>query len=62
MESKKPWQSKTLLVNAVCALSALLYPPVGQWIAAHPVEVATMFSLLNMVLRLVTKVPVTIGE
>jgi len=54
MEAKKPWQSKTILLNFVVAASALFYPPVGEWIAAHPVEVASLFSLGNIFLRLVT--------
>jgi hypothetical protein len=60
--SKKPWQSKTILLNFVVAASALFYPPVGEWIAAHPVEVASLFSLGNIVLRLVTKNAISISE
>jgi len=63
MEStKKPWQSKTILVNFVVAASALFYPPVAQWISANPVEVASLFSILNIVLRLVSKNAIGISE
>lgn len=61
-QTKKPWQSKTILVNALVAVSALVYPPVAQWIAEHPVEVSSLFALLNIVLRLVTKDRVAITE
>lgn len=59
---KKPWQSKTILVNFLVAASALFYPPVGEWVSANPSEVATLFSILNIVLRLVTKDKIAISE
>lgn len=51
---KKPWQSKTIIVNLLSALGAAFYPPLTQYIQSHPVEVATAFSILNVVLRLIT--------
>lgn len=52
---KKPWQSKTIIVNVLSALGAAFYPPLTQYIQQHPAEVAAIFSILNVVLRLVTR-------
>jgi len=62
MDAKKPWQSKTILLNFVVAASALFYPPVGEWISVNPVEIASLFSLGNIVLRLVSKNVISISE
>lgn len=56
MDNTKPaWQSKTLWVNAIVAVAALVFPPAQAYIAAHPDMVLTVFAVLNMVLRVVTK-------
>jgi uncharacterized membrane protein required for colicin V production len=55
MESKKPWQSKTVLVNVAAAIAAAFYPPVAEWIRTNPEAIATGFAVINLVLRLVTK-------
>jgi len=52
---KNPLLSKTLIINLVIALSALFAPGVKEYIAEHPEAVAVGFSVLNMVLRAVTK-------
>lgn len=59
---KKPWQSKTILLNFIAAASALFYAPAGEWIAAHPVEVSSLFAIVNIVLRVVTKDKISISE
>lgn len=59
---KKPWQSKTIILNFVVAASALFYAPVGEWINAHPTEVASLFAILNIVLRVVSKDKIGISE
>lgn len=62
METKKPWESKTLWMNAIIAVLAIAWPSAGAYIAANP-ETATMaFAVLNIVLRLVTKGKVQISE
>lgn len=53
--TKSPLLSKTLWVNAVVALCALLYPPAADWIQANGASVALIMSGVNMLLRLVTK-------
>ncbi len=61
METKKPWQSKTMLVNGVLGLAAFvsLFLPQGAvvstWISGHGAELALGWSALNMILRAVTK-------
>lgn len=59
---KKPWQSKTILVNFICASSALFFPSVGEWISAHPLEMTSLFSILNIVLRVISKDKISISE
>lgn len=55
MEIKSPLLSKTLWVNALLAVAALVFPPAHDFIANNPEVVAVGFSLVNIVLRLVTK-------
>jgi len=62
MESKKPWLSKTLWINALIGVLAIAYPPASAWIVAHP-EVATgIFAGINVVLRLITKDAISIAD
>jgi len=62
MDSKKPYQSKTILVNFVVAAAALFYPPAAQYISAHPAEVAALLSIVNILLRTVTKDRISLSE
>ena len=62
MESKKPWQSKTMVLNAVGGLLtflALFLPTqmgvASQFLQAHAMEIGLVWSIANMVLRAVTK-------
>ena len=55
MEPKKSYLSKTLIINLVTALAAMFYPPINEWVAAHPQELVIGFSVLNIGLRLITK-------
>ncbi len=55
MEAKKPWLSKTLILNAVVAILALAYPPAAEWVQAHGDVVLAAFAAINFVLRLVSK-------
>lgn len=51
---KKPWQSKTLWVNLIVAAFALFKP---EWLpyAQDPQNAVILFTVVNIVLRLVTK-------
>ena len=62
MESKKPYQSKTLIVNALVAVLALVAPGASEFISAHPGEVAVAFSMINMALRLISKDKISLSE
>lgn len=55
MDSKKPWQSKTLILNFVVAACALFAPGASAYISAHPEVVAGVFAGANIVLRLISK-------
>lgn len=55
METKSPLLSKTLWINAIVAIAALAYPPMADWITANPGMIVSGVSLINIVLRLVTK-------
>lgn len=51
--AKKPWFSKTVILNTV-ALVATFIPAVGEWLKANPVEVVSALAALNVLLRFVT--------
>lgn len=61
METKKPWQSKTILVNAVIGVGLAISPfmPGGQivadWLSANLGTVGLIWSVLNIALRAITK-------
>jgi len=61
METKKPWQSKTILLNGVFGLLAFvaLFIPgaegVHQLLVGHAAEITMAWSVLNIVLRAITK-------
>lgn len=54
MESKKPWLSKTIITNLIMAVAPFI-PGVSEWLAANTSVVISVFAVVNMVLRLVTK-------
>jgi len=61
MQEVKPiWQSKTVWVNLILALSAFI-PGVGHFVRANPESVMAIFSVINVILRLVTKDKVQIA-
>ena len=51
--TKAPWQSKTVVANAIVALAAL-YPPASDWISSHPQVFGVALTLLNIGLRFLT--------
>lgn len=61
MDSKKPWLSKTLWINLIMAIAAF-FPPVQAYVAAHPETLLVAFSVVNIILRLVTKGAIQIGD
>lgn len=51
--SKKPWFSKTLVINLLVACFAMFGK--SEIITANPEIVLAVFAMVNMLLRLVTK-------
>jgi hypothetical protein len=68
MDQKKPWESKTVLLNFVFGLLAavaMLYPPassLADMIKAHAVEIGAAWSVIGIVLRLVSKDKIALGD
>lgn len=54
MENKSVLQSKTIWVNLIFAIAAF-FPSVQTYITAHPELIPTVFAVLNIGLRLITK-------
>lgn len=58
---KKPWESKTILVNAIigfCGALALFVPNakfVSDFISSHGGEITMIWSILNIILRSISK-------
>lgn len=60
METKKPWQSKTLWLSAITALAPLACPPLAAWIAVNPDLFSAALGALFGGLRVVSKDKVVI--
>lgn len=60
-DTKKPWQSKTIIVNAVLGLAAVvaMFTPeasgVSVFVQAHGDAIGLFWGVLNIVLRAITK-------
>jgi hypothetical protein len=59
-EKKSPLLSKTLWINFIVGGLSLFWPPAAEYIASNPSAVLAGFSVINFVLRLITKEPVGI--
>ena len=65
---KRPWQSRTLLVNGVLGLvafAALFVPQaagIGEWINGNGIHIVAVWSVLNTILRFVTKDKIQLFE
>jgi predicted phage tail protein len=65
---KAPWQSKTLVLNAILGVLAAvaLFAPgalhISDWIASNGATVALIWSGASMLLRLVTKDAIQLGD
>ena len=62
METKKPWLSKTLWINFIIAGLTLGAPQAQAYVAAHPDIVTVGFTLINIILRLVTKEKLSLND
>jgi len=61
-ETKKPWLSKTIWLNLVGAVLALVYPPASSWLASHAEITLGFFAGLNILLRLISKDKISLSE
>jgi len=61
LQTKKPWASKTIILNAALALAAF-YPPALAWIQGNMELVVAGMGILNIVLRAITKDKISIGD
>lgn len=61
MESKKPWESKTVWVALILALSAF-YSPAAEWEKAHADIFAQIIAGVFFALRLVSKGKIDIKD
>ena len=61
-DSKKPWLSNTIWMNLIGAVLALVYPPASAWLAAHADITLGFFAGLNILLRLISKDKISIGD
>ena len=59
---KAHWLSKTLWVNAIAAVLAIAYPPAQTWMSANTDIVFSGLAGINILLRLVTKDKLGLGE
>ncbi len=68
METKKPWLSKTIMLNALMAVLgvvAIFWPGASMasdFLKAHSVEVGVAWSVANMLLRLVSKDAISLSD
>lgn len=61
MDTKKPWESKTLWLGAVTAILPLVFPPAAAWVAANPEIFSAGVSAVFSALRLISKDQITIS-
>lgn len=53
MDSKKPWQSKTVIAGAITGLLPLI-PGVGEAVQSHPQEAMGLIGFIFTLLRIFT--------
>lgn len=60
METKKPWQSKTIWVNVIMAIVPVLPGPVHEFLRDNPDVILSAFAIVNVLLRAITHGKVTL--
>jgi len=60
--NKKPWLSKTLLLNFLAGGFALFCQPCDQWLAQNSSNVLAAMAGFNMLLRLITKDKISLHD
>ena len=61
MDSKKPWQSKTVWLGLISAIAAF-FPSVQAWIVANPGIYGVVLSGVFLALRFISGGKIAIGD
>lgn len=67
-ESKKPWESKTIVIGAVSSVVsgvAMLVPHLSiitDWIGSHGAVIGMVWGVLAVLLRLVSKGSISLSD
>ena len=61
MEKKKPWESRQMIFGAVAALLPFI-PGASNWFSSHQQVVLPVFGLATMLLRIISKGKISIGD
>ena len=59
---KNPFKSKTLWLNLLAGVAAILLPAAQEFIQQHPAWVNGALAALNIALRFITNKPIQFGE
>lgn len=59
---KKPWLSKTLILNFLVATLAIFWPAGKEFIATHGDITLAVFSGVNFLLRLITSDKISLED
>jgi hypothetical protein len=68
MDSKKPWESKTIIVSAVLGLATVvtMFVPslhvIGDWINSNGAIIGAGWSVLAIALRAITKGSIQLSD
>lgn len=61
MESKKPWLSKTVWVGLITAVAPFV-PGMSEWLSANAAVVVSVLGAIGILLRLITKDKISLGD
>lgn len=61
IQVKRPWQSRTVILNLVLAVSAFFVGG-NAFVQAHLAEFGMGWGILNIILRSVTKDKISLGD
>jgi hypothetical protein len=68
MDTKKPWLSKTIMLNSIMAILgvvAVFWPHASvatEFLSGHGTEIGVAWSVLNVLLRAVTKDAISLTD
>lgn len=68
MQTKYPWESKTIVLNAIIGIAsaaALFFPAastISTFINTNATAIAAVWSVLNIILRTISKDAISLSE